>query len=290
MNCSSVSSVRPVVAARVAHVGHAGDERLERVAQGRDPVDRERAHGRPVVGDLAGDRLPAALAAGTVELPRELPGRLDRLGAAGDEEDAVQVAGRERGDLGRELDRARVRVGPVRVERELAHLGRRRLADLLAVRVADLDREQARERVEVALPVDVLEVAALSAHDDRHVVAFGVRAHAREVEPEVVPRGLLQLRGREPARHRRHADRFWRPIWTRMLISMRVSAIRKIAVADHVHLRWGTHARRAPDEERERGLVAGVEVRHDEVVDRDREAAARARRGWPARSAAASPW
>ena len=132
------------------------------------------------------------LAAGRVVLARELPGRLDRLRAARDEEDAVQVARREARHLGRELDRARMRVGPVRVEGQLAHLRRRGLADLLAVRVADLHREQARQRVEIALAVRVLEVAALTADDDRHL-GVAVAAHAREVQPEVVPRGLLQL-------------------------------------------------------------------------------------------------
>ena len=109
-----------------------------------DAVDRERAHRRPVVGDVARDRLPAPLAAGGVVLPRELPGRLDRLRAAGDEEDAVQVAGRELGHLGGELDRARVRVRPVRVEGQLAHLLVRGLADLVAVRVADVARRTGR--------------------------------------------------------------------------------------------------------------------------------------------------
>ena len=108
---------------------------------------------------LGGRRLPAiprpsaALAARLVVLARELPRRLDRLGAAGDEEDAVEVAGRERRDLVRELDRARMRVRPVRVEGQLAHLLERRLPHLLAVGVADLHREEPGERVEVALAV-----------------------------------------------------------------------------------------------------------------------------------------
>jgi hypothetical protein len=44
---------RPVVSIRVPDVDHLGDERLERVAKRRDAVDRERAHGRPVVRDVA---------------------------------------------------------------------------------------------------------------------------------------------------------------------------------------------------------------------------------------------
>ena len=105
---------RTVVAVRVVDVERVGDERLERRLQRGDAVDGERAHRRPVVGDPARDRLPAALAARGVVLARELPGRLDRLGASRAEEDAVEVAGSDRGDLGGELDRARVRVVPVR--------------------------------------------------------------------------------------------------------------------------------------------------------------------------------
>ena len=206
---------RTVVAVRVHDVPHLGHERLERHPQRRDPVDRERAHRRAVVGDLARDRLVLArrrradalvvprlvgafdpLAAAREEvLARELPGRLDRLGAAGDEEGAVEVARRERGQLAGQLDRARVRVRPVGVEGQLLHLLERRLPDLLAEAVADVDREEAGERVQVALPVRVLEVAAVAADDDRHLVR-GVAAHAGEVHPQVVAGGLLQIGGR----------------------------------------------------------------------------------------------
>ena len=94
-------------------------------------------------------------------------------------------------ELGGELDRARVRVRPVGVERQLLHLLVRGSADLVAVRVAELNREQARERVQVALAVRVLEVAALAADDDRHL-GVPVAAHAGEVEPQVVARLLLE--------------------------------------------------------------------------------------------------
>ena len=134
------------------------------------------------------------LATRRVVLPRELPRRLDRLGAAGAEEDAVQVAGRERRDLRGELDRARMGVRPVRVERQLAHLLERRLADLVAERVADVDREQAGERVDVPPTVRVLEMAAVAAHDDRDVLD-AEPAHAGEVHPEVLLGGALQIDG-----------------------------------------------------------------------------------------------
>ena len=224
-------ALRPVVAVRVVHVPHLGDERLERIAERRDAVDRERAERRAVIrevprdrlvaarrpahlgddrvvaglglvaADRDGDRLEARLVTRDVVLARELPGRLDGLGAAGDEEDAVQVAGRERRELRGELDRARVRVRPVRVERQLAHLLERRLADLLAEAVAEVDREEAGERVEVAVALAVLEIAAVAAHDDRRLVT----AHPREVEPEMVARRALELLGVVRCLERRHA-------------------------------------------------------------------------------------
>ena len=82
-----------------------------------------------------------------------------------------------------------MRIRPVGVEGQLAHLLERRLADLLTEAIAEVDGEQARERVEVALPVGVLEVAAVAAHDDRRLVAV----HVREVEPEVVVRQAPKL-------------------------------------------------------------------------------------------------
>src|SRR3954464_2707584 len=83
-----------------------------------------------------------------------------------------------------------MRITPVGVERQLAHLRGRRLADLLAVAVADVDGEQSREGVEVALPFRVLEVAPVPADDDRHLA---VPAHASEVQPEVFARSALQI-------------------------------------------------------------------------------------------------
>ena len=194
-----------MVAVRVRDVPHLRHERLERLADLRDPVDRERAHRRAVIGRLPRDRLvpPRRPVAHPVELARELPRGLDRLRAAGDEEDAVQVSRRELGDLGGELDCARMRVRPVRVEGQLAHLVERRLAHLLAVAVADVDREEPGERVEVALAVGVPEVAAVAADDDRHVVA----AHAREVQPEVVLGRPLQVEPGDRSRLRHVAAR-----------------------------------------------------------------------------------
>ena len=160
-------------------------------------------------------------------LPRELPGRLDRLGAARDEEDPVQVAGRELGDDVGQLDRPRVRVRPVGVERQLAHLLVRGLADLVPERVADLHREQPGERIEVPAPERVLEVAALAADDDRDVHLL-VHRHAREVEPEMVTRQLLQLFVRQTRDGCAHQAPLRR--WIRTFANMRPSATTKINV------------------------------------------------------------
>ena len=105
-----------------------------------------------------------------VVLAAELERGLDRLAAAAGEEDAVEVAGRELGDPRRELDRARVRVGPVREEAELARLVGAGLRDVGAA-VADVHAEQRAQAVEVAVAVLVPDVAALAADDDRDLGA-----------------------------------------------------------------------------------------------------------------------
>jgi hypothetical protein len=100
----------------------------------------------------------------------------------------VQVARRQLGQLGRELDRARVGERPVDGEGQLAHLRRGRLAHLRAEAVADVHAEEPGEGVEVAPAGDVLEVAAVAAH--RHLKLRGIRvpAHVREVQPGVIER------------------------------------------------------------------------------------------------------
>ena len=176
-----------------------GRERLERLAQAGDPGRRERAERRAVVGDLAGDHLGLVGLAGQLEvLAGELQRRLDGLAAAAGEEHAVQVAGRERGDPRRELDRRRMRVGPVGEEAELLGLVGAGLGDVGAA-VADVDAEQRREAVEVAVAVLVVDVAALAADDDRHLVV-GVRRQPREVHPQVAAGQLLK---RAPSRSAR---------------------------------------------------------------------------------------
>ena len=157
-----------------------------------------------VVRELARDHLAAhRLSAVGVVLPGELPGGLDGLATAGHEEEAIDVRGSEPGELLGERDRGRMRVRPVRVERQLAHLLGGDLSELLSVRVADLHGEEAREHVEVAPVEGVVEVTALAPHDHGHV-AVGVAAHGREMQPEVLFR--LALKRLVHARLDRHPD------------------------------------------------------------------------------------
>ena len=122
----------------VGDLDRAGDQRLEGGLEVRYAGDRQRPHGGPVVGDLAADDLGALRLAGHPEvLAGQLPGRFDRLGAAGGEEDAVEVA---RGIVGQSLGQlygAWVGVGPEGEVGQCARLLRSRLGQLGAP-VADL--------------------------------------------------------------------------------------------------------------------------------------------------------
>ncbi len=102
----------------------------------------------------------------------------------------LRSPGRETGDPGRQLDRARVRVGPVGVEAELLGLVGSGLDEVRAT-VTDVDAEQGREPVEVAVALVVVDVAALAPGDDRDVTVR-VGAHPREVHPEVTATELLE--------------------------------------------------------------------------------------------------
>ena len=172
----------------VGDVARVDRRRAERLLVARDPGERERAERDAVVGDVAGDRLePLGLAVGDVVLAGELPGGLDRLGAAGGEEHAVDAVGRQPGEPVGELERRRMRRAPDRAEGELLQLLGRDGAHLLAVGVADLRAEQARETVDVAVAVRVEDVGALAAFDDHQLLAAGpklpLRAKCKSVEP-----------------------------------------------------------------------------------------------------------
>jgi hypothetical protein len=152
-------------AERLLHTGHAGE--------------RQRPERDAVVGHPAGDGLRAlVLAAREVHLPGDLPRRLDGLRAAAGEERAAQA--RQLPQALGERERRRVRDAPVRRERQGRELLRRDGRDALAVRVAELGAEEARERVDVAPARRVEDVRALAAVEDDRLGA----AVAREVQEE----------------------------------------------------------------------------------------------------------
>ena len=177
---------------RVHDVHAARRERLEGSAECRDARDRERSEGRAVVRGVACDDLVALpLPDGAEVLTGELPRRLDGFRPSGREEDAVEIAGSERGEPSGELDRRRVRVGPDREVAELLPLGRCGGGEPLPA-VTGLHGEEAREAVEEAVVVLVVDVAAFATGDYRDVVVIEGR-QAGEVHPQMALRDLLHL-------------------------------------------------------------------------------------------------
>ena len=157
---------RAVAPVRVGDVARVAQQRLERRAGGRDAGQRERSERAAVVGASTGDHLaPGVLAPGEVVLARELPGRLDRLGAARGQEQAGETGGRESEDAIGQRERGGVRRSPVRVEAEALELRGGGGADARTVRVADLRREEPRDAVEQAPAVLVDHVRAVAADD-----------------------------------------------------------------------------------------------------------------------------
>ncbi len=182
--------LRRAVGIGVGHPEGRGHERFELSLEAGQAGDRERAVGGAVIGDRAADHLVLHRLAGELEVVLgELPGRLDRLAAAGGEEDAVEVAGGEGGQGLGQLDSRGVRVGPQRVEGHLAGLGSAGLGEIGAA-VAELVDEEPGQTVEVALAGGVPDVGALTAHDDGDVSVL-VGPVAREMHPQVVLRGGL---------------------------------------------------------------------------------------------------
>ena len=188
-----VAVLGPAVDVGVRHVAGAGDERFELVAQVGDPGRRERPQRGAVVGDLAGDEFVLlAFAVGAVVVARQLQRRLDRLGAAVGEEDAVEVARRQVGDPRGEFDRPRVGVAPQGEEVELFDLARGGLA-VLGAAVAGVDAEERREAVQVAVAVLVVDVAPVGLGDQWDLVIGAVGAHPREVHPQMLAGQLLKF-------------------------------------------------------------------------------------------------
>ncbi len=167
--------------------------RCERCAGVDQAGERERTQRCAVVRDPARDDLvPQRLAVVCVPLPGQLVGGLVGVAAAGGEEDPVEVAGSEFGQLRRESDRAGVGDEPVRHEherRELLLCGR---TDLRAVVVSEVRAEQAGQSVDEPAAVRVEEVTTLSAYVDRDVAVCKL-GHVREVQHEVFSRVSLQI-------------------------------------------------------------------------------------------------
>jgi hypothetical protein len=181
-----VVALRMAVRVRVRDMASRDRERLEGRAADRNSGERERAESDPVVRVTAGDRLATLrLSVCLVPLAGELPCRLDRLRAAGGEEDALQPGRRQAGDPPRQLNRRGMCDRPVRGERQAAHLFVGRAAELVAVRVAEVGAVEAGQAVDVAAAVCVVDVDSLAALDDRDL-AVGVSREIGEMQHQVV--------------------------------------------------------------------------------------------------------
>jgi len=144
-----------------------------------------------VVRDVPADDFVALGLADQLEvLARQLPRRLDSLGAAGGEEDAVDVAGSPLGNLLSQFDGFRVGVAPHGEVGQLGCLFGARL-DKLHPAMAELTCEQAGQPVEIALAVLVVDPHPLTVGDHRDLV-LGVTRHAGEMHPQVPVGALLQ--------------------------------------------------------------------------------------------------
>jgi hypothetical protein len=181
-----VGAIRAAVAVGHRHPHASLEERLELRAKRRAAVDGERAHRRAVVRAPPRHELVAAwLAPQAVVLARYLERAFDRLRPAADEEDPSHVDRYEGGQLLGELDgRRRREADPVREEGQLADLLGCGIGDLGPRPVADVDAIESRQRVEIAPPFSVPDVATLCALD------YERRVHrTREMAPEVIRRG-----------------------------------------------------------------------------------------------------
>ncbi|SBV32890.1 protein of unknown function [uncultured Sphingopyxis sp.] len=145
----------------------AGDRQVALRVHRLHPAERNARDGRTVIG------VPAADEDGALRLALQLPimahhteDGVVRLAARGVEEDVRQAVSGQARDLCRERHRGRRRgLEECVIERQLAHLRRRRLDQFLAA-IADIDAPEARHRVEDALAVAVGDMAALGMGDD----------------------------------------------------------------------------------------------------------------------------
>ena len=139
----------------------------ESVGQHAVAGDGQRAEGAAMIGRHAADHLPALrLAGGDRPLPRQLDAGLHRLRPARHEEDAVEAARHAPGKRARQfLGRLVLEMQPVG-EGRLVHLPLHRI-EHVAVAVADIDGHRSARPVDVAAAVDVPDVDAFGAVDQR---------------------------------------------------------------------------------------------------------------------------
>ena len=112
----------------------AGEQRAEQLAVVDDAADRDAAEADAVIAALAADQPHArGLAAHVVKRQRDLERGVDRLRAGIAEEHMIEIAGRQRGDAARQLERLRVRELERRRVVELGRLALDRRHDRVAV-------------------------------------------------------------------------------------------------------------------------------------------------------------
>ena len=167
----------------------------EHLAVRHDPAHRNAAEADAVIAALAPDQAHArGLAAHVVVGERDLERGVDRLRARIAEEHVIEIAGRERRDAARELERLRVRELERRRIIEFGGLLLDRLDDRGAV-VAGIAAPHAGRAVEHGFAVDRVVMHVLGAHDQaRRLLERAVR---RERHPERLKivrdrRGLLR--------------------------------------------------------------------------------------------------
>ena len=168
---------------RVDHVADVRIERLERHARQWNTRQRQCAHRAAVVRAAASNDLALeALALGEEVLTHELECGLDRLRTTRCQQDASHAIWCETKDAIGQRKCRRVRGGPVGVEAERLELCRCCLANLGAMRVANLGRKETRDAVEQAIAIALNRVDALARHDHRRRLILEV-GHLGPVQP-----------------------------------------------------------------------------------------------------------
>ena len=176
-------------------IGEIGPERTVQPGAAGQSQGR---HRRPVVGLGRGDHLPAiGLAALDVEAPRQPQGGLVRLGAAGDELDAREVAGGKGGQLGGQLLLRRVGEALVVDERHPSRLLARGGREVGPPEPQRGCHRSPAHRIQIPLTVRALEPDAV-AGDDQRVAAIELERQDAGLTRRDDRRQLLRLAHRLP--------------------------------------------------------------------------------------------